>query len=153
MPDNFDILARAAAGDPTAEPLAAKILLQANRAFFRDGCSMPLQRYAGLPCTINKLLKPRRDYWLRLAFVHSPGESNWAKCQALSAEVKRMREIFWPRWQYLTDPPPEASELRQALFCAMRLGVAIPTTAQQFSNIITKFSGDEIWLTLPDDEA
>lgn len=138
MPDKFDILARAAAGDPTAEPLAARILLQANRAFFRDKFNMPLQRYAGMPSAMNKLLKPQRDYWLRLAFAHCPGESNWAKCQALAIEVKRMREIFWPRWKDLTDPPTEASELRQALFYAMRMGVTIPSTAQQFSNIINK---------------
>lgn len=143
MPGNFEILAKAAAGDPAAEAAAAQILLNANRAFFRDGFNLPLQRYAGLPCTMSKLLKPQRDYWLRVAFNNCSGETQWHKCKFLAAELKRMETVFWPSWKQMADPPINASELRKSLFYALRLGISLPSTPQQLMNIV-KFSEPEI---------
>lgn len=152
MTHSFDILSRAAAGDPEAEILAARILLNANRQFFRNQGALSLQRCAGLPESMAKLLKQRRDYWLIVAFGCLDGGSKWFRCTLLAAEIERMLSVFWPRWKDLSDPPEEASQLRQALFRYVQIGTemnpenpSIPSSAQQISNIVTaKFLVEEI---------
>jgi hypothetical protein len=152
MPDHFDILSRAAAGDPEAEAIAASILLAANRQFFRCQGALSLQRCAGLPDSIAKLHRPARDFWIRVAHKHAQGATEWAKSQRLAIEVERVKSILWPRWKLLQAPPAGCSELTVALFRLCKVAAqmkphnplsAIPDTARQLHSIV-KNSPEEI---------
>lgn len=152
MPDHFDILSRAAAGDPEAEALAASILLAANKQFFRCQGTISFQRCAGLPESIAKLHRPTRDFWIRVAHQHALGATEWGKSQRLAIEVEKVKSILWPRWRLLQSPPTDCSELTAALFNMCKVAVqmkpenplsAIPDTARQLHSIV-KNSVEEI---------
>lgn len=152
MPDNLHILSLAASGDPVAERLAVSILLQANRKFFRDGCTLSLQRCCGLPEARGKLLRPSRDFWLRVAYTHCQGKNTYRRGIVWKEEINRFKSIFWPKWKTLQAPPEGTSELRQALFKAAKIAAkmrpddpmgALPETPENME-IILKNSPPEI---------
>lgn len=142
---NFEILSRAAIGDPYAEKQAVRILLAANRNFFRNGFAVNLERCCGIPSAPARLLRSRRDYWLRIACAHCTGESQWQRSINLAYEIGIFKSVIWPRWSDQSEPPIGASQLREALFNAAQIGRqikpsqpldAIPNTARMIYNIV-----------------
>lgn len=145
MQDNFDILSKAAAGDELAERMAIGILLNANRAFFRNGFELSMERFCGIPQAKGKLLQQKRNFWLRRAHSYCQGATCWERSKALSKEIEIFKSVLWPKWKNLSDAPEGSSELRKSLFQAMktaltiktdRVDLKIPNTARMIHNIV-----------------
>jgi hypothetical protein len=144
--DSFDILCRFANGDESAVPLAREIFRRGWEPFLRAEGSLPLERCLGVSRRAkNDDAKGTRNYWLGVAHRHCEGVTPWAKSVTLADELGRFQAVIWPSWCDFIEPPAGSSELRNALFHAMRAagkivtdrgGIKMPNTARGLHGII-----------------
>lgn len=127
----FYLLARAAAGnDPAAEREATAWILRGLRSYFRARGSVPLDRCLGLPSIKSArraFLVTSRDFWLCVAHGLCDGGTDWARSVSLADEMERFVTCIWPSWCDFHAPPRGSSQLREALFHAMKAACAMPT--------------------------
>ena len=85
-----------------------------------------------------RLRRARRDRWLRIAFDQTNQSLKaWPRCEQLASEIIRFETIIAPRWRSRSEPPPDASELRRALFFAARED-DLPTSARNLYRVCIK---------------
>lgn len=144
--DSFDILSRFANGDESAVPLAREIFQRGWEPFIRAEGALPLERCLGVSRRArNDAAKGARNYWLVVAHGHCKGLRPWSKSVTLADELARFQTVIWPAWRDMIAPPPGSSELRGALFHALRAaekittdsnGLKLPNTARALHGII-----------------
>ena len=86
--------------------------------------------------TIHLYLK--RDSLLQEANLLCVGKP-WRRALALSDEVKRFRQMLWPRLKKIDGLPTGLSKLRFALYQAFRTGLKIPESPRQLFKIINGY--------------
>lgn len=138
-------IAERAAADPVAMAgnIAAGKVGEPELAWLQKGFSVwldnrgaiKLERCLRLPGSSRKLVSADRDRHLRLAWNLIDAPSPWLKSVGLSKEINAFMSRVWPAWKRLSDPPQGCSELRGAIFKAMRSGARLPSTVQQVHNI------------------
>lgn len=136
---NYEILARAADGDPEAESAAVGILLRGNRAWFKCDGQVDLARCCGLPSPTarRKFDLLDRDRWLCAAARQIEAGTPWDRSVALGLELKKFTSRIWPAWQGKAEPPPGASMLHSCLFRAvLATPEKIPTTTRHLHRIV-----------------
>lgn len=81
----------------------------------------------------------QRDNYLQEAYKLCDGLNPWRRCLALSDEVKRFRQMLWPRLRNINELPTGFSKLRIALYNAFRTGLKIPESPRQLFKIINGY--------------
>lgn len=138
---NYDVIIRAAGGDPSAQEAAMDLFLHGVRVWLRLNGELSLDRCLNLPppSAKSKLAKLKRDYWLTVAHGLCDGDSPWHRSTRLAVELARFRDVLWPTWKHQDAPPEKASELRSALFEAVRASPKkIPSSPRALHRIVTK---------------
>jgi hypothetical protein len=128
-------LATLAPGDPL--PFAVALWLrEAAERHIETGESLEhlLGLRGGSRTAAYRLRKLRRDYHLRQAWSALDG-SPWQRSVRLSEELIRFQSILWPRWRELQAPPEGCSQLRSALWRALKTRMLIPSTARHLHEI------------------
>lgn len=133
--DPFDLADRIALNAMDEQTMA---WVQAGFAkWTRCGGTLPLERCLGLPTTRNQVELRKRDYWLKKAALMLHKGSPHATMNALADEL----EVFisrgpWRVWEALSAPPAGASELRSALFYAVKANNGKTIEARQLDRRI-----------------
>lgn len=145
--DSFDVLGRFASGDASAVPLAQEIFRHGWEPFVRAEGAISLERCLGVSRRAkNDAAKGARNYWLVVAHRHCNGETPWAKSITLADELARFQSAIWPAWRELAEVPTGSSDLRKALFYAMRAaekivtdsgGIKMPCSERGLHGIVT----------------
>lgn len=136
MTDRTALLARAAAGDPDARQAAAEILLRGLAVYLRCGGELDMARCCGLPppAARRKLAQIERDHHLAAAYMLCIGPN---RAEQLAHEIRDFQTRIAPAWSDLPAPPPHASQLRAALFRALRACPdGFPTSSRQLRRIV-----------------
>lgn len=130
--DPLGILVRACAGEQDAKAEAVDLVLRGVRAYLRSGGEIDLARCCGLPppTARRKFARLRSHYWLCLAAQQIEAPTPWARSVALAHELQTFVSRVLPAWQHSAAPPPGASELRTALFNAVRADPGIKTSVR-----------------------
>lgn len=122
MNDTMSLLIRARAGDPAARAALAERLVHGAFAWHRCNFEMALERFCGLnpPTARRKLARMEAHYWLCVAAQQIEAPTPWQRSVALAHELETFISRVWPACRGNDDPPADASELRTALFKAVR---------------------------------
>lgn len=89
--------------------------------WMRCGGVVPLERCLGLPKTRKQAKRRECDYWLKKAALMLNKGTPHATLNALADELDAfVSRGPWRVWQALPAPPEGASELRTALFYAVK---------------------------------
>ena len=107
-----------------------------------DRISLPV--CMGIPGRPGLVKIAMRDQWLREAARHLDG-GPWDRARALRRAAKRFEAGKWQFWKNSPSPPPESTHMEQALHLALRSGARLPSSDQQYSNILngkTKSAGN-----------
>ena len=119
-PEKYPLLEALASDRRSAE--AMDRLWLAAQLWLAGGGVVPMNRYLRLPATAKQLKIASRDLWLiRASNLLGDGNGSWAAALhgELTAFVSRGP---WQSWRHLIAPPGGTSELRKALFFAMKFG-------------------------------
>lgn len=122
MRDRYNILVRASAGDADAKVEAVEIVLRAIRFYLEGNGALDLSSYCGLPppTARRKFARMRSDYYICLAAQLIGASKPWPCAVALERELRVFFTSIWPAWRHYENPPDGASDLRTALFHAVR---------------------------------
>lgn len=122
MRDRYSILVRASAGDPDARAEAVEIVLRAIPFYVEGSGAVDLASLCGLPppTARRKFARMRSDYWICRAAQLIDASKPWPCAVALEHEFRVFFTSIWPAWRHYEMPPVGASELRAALFHAVR---------------------------------
>jgi len=114
-------------------------LVAGVRAWIEDGESLEvalgLGGTRGRESARGRYRRAVRDRHLRIAHALCDGQTPWKRSVSLAAEVHIFMNKMWPRWSSLDGPPCESSQLRRALFYAMRQEGKLPETAARLHDI------------------
>ena len=111
-----DDLFKALASDKMTQA-AVEALWLAAQIWVSSGGKVSINRFLRLPTTGPALTRAGRDFWLRRAAEGLPQATKYALAYALQKELENfMTRGPWSIWKHSNHPPPEASELRKALF-------------------------------------
>ena len=119
-----------------ADPETADWLASGFSAWLNAGGALPLLRCLGMPATVPKVKVAMRNQWLKEAAQFVGAAKPWARAKALSEEAERFERRAWLAWKHLDMPPNNASELQKRLFLALKVGIELPTSTKQWSNIL-----------------
>jgi len=61
----------------------------------------------------------------------------WPRSALLAEEVKRFRELIWPKWKGQQKPPANSSQLSQSLFYAFQCGLEVPESQGHLHDLVT----------------
>lgn len=122
MNDRYSVLVRACAGDVEARAEAVGIVLRGIRFYLEGNGAVDLSSLCGLPppTARRKFARMQSDYWICRAAQQIDAPSPWPCAQALEHEFRVFFTSLWPTWRHYEMPPAGASELRTALFHAVR---------------------------------
>lgn len=122
MVDRYATLIRACAGDPDAKAEAFEFVMRGIRFYLESNGTRDLSGLCGLPSPTGrrKFAFLLRDYWICKAAWLIDAPSAWPRARALEGEFRTFFTCVWPAWRHYEMPPPGASELRTALFHAVR---------------------------------
>lgn len=104
-------------------------------AWLNAGGGISLPRCLGFQTSATRVQTALRNRWLIEAAEHVPGETQWAKCVALQAEIEHFENRRWPSWRRDNLPPARATAVEQCLFFGRRHG-EFPRTARMLRNIL-----------------
>lgn len=105
--------------------------------WMRCGGSVPLERCLGLPKTRRQAKLRERDHWLKQAAMLLNQGTQYAIMNALADELEAfVSRGPWRVWQSLSAPPEGASELRTALFYAVKANDGKTIAARQLDRRI-----------------
>lgn len=131
---------RLASGDVDAPTLAW--VCDGVAVWIRACGALSLERCLRLPSTGRQMRKMRRDYWLAEAAKAVSARSTWLASVALETELR----VFvsrgpWLVWREQANPPPDASQLRAALFHVAKEGDGHCLSARQIDRVLTRRHG------------
>lgn len=136
---NSDQLLNALAGGSRTTEDVEQVWSAAQR-WLADGCNQPLNRLLMLPPTPGKLADATRNLWLRKAalLIRIDPVVPTALARALRQElVAFIGRGPWRTWCDLKQPPPEASDLRKALFYVAKFNKGASLSERQIYRILT----------------
>ena len=100
---------------------AVDALWLAAQMWIGCGGKTPMHRFLRLPSTGPKLALATRNFWLNRAARMVAGDGSFQRACALQHELETFATRgAWRAWRDLAEPPAEASELRTALFWALK---------------------------------
>lgn len=146
--DGFDRLERmrAAAGHV---PEVAWFLRQIYR-WVEDSSARPLEAYLALPTTAARRHRYRRDKWLTRAARQLDAPGPWSLAHALKEELDMFASRGpWLAWCDDGAPPEGASELRTALFYAMRFNGGDDLSVRTLFEVVRSVSTEKLRATSP----
>lgn len=136
---NADQLLHALAGGRRT-PEDVELVWAAAQVWLENGGTQPMHRFLRLPPTPGKLTEAARNLWLRRAAhmltISPPLPTAIARAlhQELDAFISRGA---WRAWRDLQNPPPEASDLRRALFYAAKFNDGQGLSERQIYRALT----------------
>lgn len=131
-----ELLQALASGKPNMA--AYESLWLAARMWLRTGGGLPMERFAGLPTTGPALMQANRDLWLRRAALVLPDPPGFPLASRLTHELERfITRGPWRAWMAADHPPPEASELRKALFFAAKFNGGCVLSERQIYRVLS----------------
>ncbi len=124
--------------DAVPEPAIQAALVDGAREWLwqANGSIRSLPRclgFAPTPIATRRLL---RDAYLRDAGECLGGPRGWPRAVALAEAVLYFRGYKWPYWRSRALPPSPVRPVERCLFFAFAVGLAVPSTARQFANIL-----------------
>lgn len=130
---------RMVAGD--GDPILLQWFRSGLSAWMRDEGGMPMECYLGLHLTPAKRLNLKRNEWINAAAMLVDARSAWGRACELSEQL----DIFlsrgpWLAWSDLSQPPPDASNLRAALFHIAKTNHGKPLGAKRIHDIFKHIS-------------
>jgi len=139
MSDRYSILVRASAGDADAKAEAVEIVLRGIRFYLEESGARDLSSYCGLPppTARRKFARMRSDYWICRATQLIDASKPWPCAVALERELRVFFTSIWPAWRHYENPPDGASDLRTALFHAVRAEPGMKFSARSLYRRIT----------------
>lgn len=112
----------------------------AAQSWLESGCTLPIHRFLRVPATPGKLTEAARNIWLckaaRLMDIAPQTPT------ATARELHRQIEAFisrgpWVTWSGRGQPPADASELRTALFHAVKFNAGQGLSERQIYRLLT----------------
>lgn len=138
MGNSDQLLNALAGGRRTAEDV--ELVWAAAQLWVENGCNQPLHRFLRLPPTPGKLTDATRNLWLRRAalMIRTDPAGPSAPARALRQELDAfISRGAWRVWCKLESPPPEASNLRKALFYVAKFNNGSSLSERQIYRILT----------------
>lgn len=137
--DKSDQLLNALAGGRRT-PEDVEMVWIAAQSWLENGCTQPIHRFLRLPPTPGKLTDATRNLWLRRAAKQINIE-----CASATSEARKLRHEIdafvnrgpWRYWRDQQAPPADASELRKALFYAMKFNNGDTLSERQIYRILS----------------
>lgn len=120
-------------GEVDAE--SAGWLLTGIRRWMTPGTSLTLTACLGLPAKPRGVRAAMRDRWLSEAASELDG-GPWELARELQRCALRYETGAWRYWRNSPLPAPDASRVEVALHFALRSGAPLPTSVQQYRNIL-----------------
>lgn len=124
--------------------------LRAIDRWVEDGNARPLEAYLALPNTAARRRRYRRDKWLTRAARQLDAPGPWSLAQALKEELDMFASRGpWLAWRDDGAPPEGASELRTALFYAMRFNGGDDLSVRTLFEVVRSVSTEKLRATSP----